>query len=70
MATMFHPDEAQEVDEVFGRCIRTGESFAMNYRMRRADGMYRWMSGRAEPMRDETGRTYNGSGSVTTSTIR
>jgi hypothetical protein len=27
----------------------------MQYRLRRADGDYRWMSGRAEPMRDDRG---------------
>ncbi|WP_077966534.1 MASE1 domain-containing protein [Ensifer adhaerens] len=55
-STMFHPDEADEVWDVFERCLRTGEPFSMNYRMRRYDGVYRWMSGRAVPMRDEDGR--------------
>ena len=27
----------------------------MRYRLRRADGLYRWMSSRAEPMRDQAG---------------
>ena len=54
--TIFHPDDAEAVNEVFGRCLVTGERFSMKYRLRRADGVYRWMSGRAEPMRDENGR--------------
>lgn len=54
--TIFHPDDVAAVWEVFGRCLATGERFAMKYRLRRADGVYRWMSGRAEPMRDESGR--------------
>jgi PAS domain S-box-containing protein len=54
--TLFHPDDAQEVSDVLGRCLLTGERFSMKYRLRRADGVYRWMSGRAEPMRDENGR--------------
>ncbi|WP_395676687.1 PAS domain-containing protein [Inquilinus sp.] len=54
--TIFHPDDAEEVGDVLGRCLVTGERFSMKYRLRRADGVYRWMSGRAEPMRDETGR--------------
>ncbi|CAH2398576.1 PAS domain-containing protein [Mesorhizobium ventifaucium] len=54
--TMFHPDEVDEVWDVFARCLRTGEPFSMTYRLRRHDGVYRWMSGRAEPMRDESGR--------------
>jgi PAS domain S-box-containing protein len=54
--TIFHPDDAEEVEDVLGRCLLTGERFSMKYRLRRADGVYRWMSGRAEPMRDESGR--------------
>jgi PAS domain S-box-containing protein len=53
--TIFHPDDADEVGDVLGRCLVTGERFSMKYRLRRADGVYRWMSGRAEPMRDENG---------------
>jgi PAS domain S-box-containing protein len=55
MATMFHPDDTAEVNDVFGRCLATGEIFSMKYRMRRVDGVYRWMSGRAEPLRDDSG---------------
>jgi PAS domain S-box-containing protein len=51
-----HPDDAAEVGNTLHRCLATGESFAMRYRLRRADGVYRWMQGRAEPMRDRDGR--------------
>jgi PAS domain S-box-containing protein len=54
--TIFHPDDVDGVSEVFNRCLATGEHFSMKYRLRRADGVYRWMSGRAEPMRDASGR--------------
>lgn len=54
--TIFHPDDAEEVNDVLGHCLVTGERFSMKYRLRRADGVYRWMSGRAEPMRDENGQ--------------
>ena len=51
-----HPDDAAEFRDTLRRCLLTGESFAMRYRLRRADGVYRWMSSRAEPMRDQNGR--------------
>jgi PAS domain S-box-containing protein len=54
--TIFHPDDAGKVEDVLGRCFLTGERFSMKYRLRRADGVYRWMSGRAEPLRDRDGR--------------
>jgi PAS domain S-box-containing protein len=50
-----HPDDAAEFRDTLSRCLATGESFAMRYRLRRADGVYRWMSSRAEPMRDQGG---------------
>jgi PAS domain S-box-containing protein len=56
LATLVHPDDVEGVKGAFNRCFVTGERFGMKYRLRRADGVYRWMSGRAEPMRDEGGR--------------
>ena len=54
--TVFHPDDVEAVRDRFSHCLSTGERFAMTYRLRRHDGVYRWMSGRAEAMRDEDGR--------------
>jgi PAS domain S-box-containing protein len=56
LAAIIHPDDASGVLAAFNHSIATGEPFSMTYRLRRADGVYRWMSGRAEPMRDENGR--------------
>ncbi|QRM55277.1 MASE1 domain-containing protein [Sinorhizobium sp. BG8] len=56
MATLFHPDDIVRLEETLKRSLVTGEGFALNYRMRRVDGVYRWMFGRAEPLRDDGGR--------------
>jgi PAS domain S-box-containing protein len=53
---IFHPDDVDAVSDVLGRCLKTGELFSMKYRLRRHDGVYRWMSGRAEPLRAPDGR--------------
>jgi C4-dicarboxylate-specific signal transduction histidine kinase len=50
-----HPEDAAGFGDALRRCFATGESFAMRYRLRRADGAYRWMSSRADPMRDQQG---------------
>ena len=52
-----HPDDAAEFRDTLSRCLVAGDNFAMRYRMRRVDGVYRWMSSRAEPMRDHAGHT-------------
>ena len=54
--TTVHPDDAAAFRDALSHCLATGESFAMRYRLRRADGVYRWMSSRAEPMRNQDGR--------------
>ncbi|SDR44476.1 hypothetical protein SAMN05519103_03220 [Rhizobiales bacterium GAS113] len=56
LAAIIHPDDAVGVTEGLNHSLVTGEPFSMTYRLRRADGVYRWVSGRAEPMRDESGR--------------
>jgi PAS domain S-box-containing protein len=54
--TTIHPDDAAAFSVTLNRSLATGEHFSMRYRLRRADGVYRWMSSRAEPMRDQDGR--------------
>ncbi|MBW9064817.1 PAS domain-containing protein [Rhizobium herbae] len=51
-----HPDDADDLGEALNRSLTTGKSFSKQYRLRRADGVYRWMQGNAEPLRDESGR--------------
>jgi len=56
IATLVHPDDTERLAAALQHSFATGESFALNYRLRRADGVYRWMSGRGEPLRDHEGR--------------
>src|SRR3546814_580692 len=51
-----HPDDSAAFGDALRRCLATGESFAMRYRLRRVDGIYHWLSSRAEPLRDQDGR--------------
>ncbi|SCW46752.1 PAS domain S-box-containing protein [Rhizobium mongolense subsp. loessense] len=56
IAALVHPDDATRLAEALNHSFATGEAFSLNYRLRRADGVYRWMSARAEPLRDDGGR--------------
>jgi len=51
-----HPDDADSLWAELEHCLASGRAFSMRYRLRRHDGVYRWMDGRAEPLRDEGGR--------------
>ncbi|RUX25280.1 PAS domain S-box protein [Mesorhizobium sp. M2A.F.Ca.ET.042.01.1.1] len=55
IAAVVHPEDAAKLEAALDRSLASGESFSLNYRLRRADGVYRWMSSRAEPMRNEEG---------------
>jgi PAS domain S-box-containing protein len=50
-----HPDDAGSLTSALIRSFSTGEHFAHKYRQRRADGVYRWIDGKAQPLRDEEG---------------
>src|SRR5215469_4667211 len=51
-----HRDDTTEVRNTLHGCLATGEPFSMRFRLRRADGVYHWMSSRAEPLRDHEGQ--------------
>ncbi|MFW2513676.1 diguanylate cyclase domain-containing protein [Demequina sp. SO4-13] len=51
----FHPDDRARTSRRWKESISTGEPYEIEYRLRRHDGVYRWMLGRAVPLRDESG---------------
>lgn len=52
---MFHPDDRDRARTVWQHSLDTGEPYQIEYRLRRADGTYRWTLGRALPMHDAGG---------------
>jgi formate hydrogenlyase transcriptional activator len=51
-----HPDDLSRVLGTWGRSIETGHPYDSEYRIRRADGIYRWFHVRALPLRETEGR--------------
>src|SRR5262249_1425890 len=64
-AAVVHPDDAAACFDAWSRAVRTGELFEAEYRMRRADGAYRWFLGRGLPVRDRQGRVVKWLGTAT-----
>jgi PAS domain S-box-containing protein len=50
-----HPDDRQHVQDVWAGAVRDGILFDVEFRIRRADGQYRWFKTRAVPLRDPSG---------------
>ncbi len=50
-----HPDDLAMVHTTWQRAAETGQTCQFEYRLRRHDGEYRWMLGRAAPRRDADG---------------
>jgi PAS domain S-box-containing protein len=48
---LMHPDDREDTAKAFFQAIRTGESYNVVHRLRRADGEYRWHHTRGEPLR-------------------
>jgi PAS domain S-box-containing protein len=53
---MFHPDDQERAWALWRRSLRTGEPYHIEYRLRHRSGAYRWVIGRAQPVRDDEGR--------------
>lgn len=52
---MFHPDDRERAWARWQHSLDTGEEYEIEYRLRHHSGNYRWVLGRALPMRDEHG---------------
>jgi PAS domain S-box-containing protein len=53
---IIHPDDLSGVRQDYGQALRTGEPYVRRHRLRRFDGVYRWVETRASPMRDTSGQ--------------
>jgi len=51
-----HPDDIPRTLENWTRALQSAEPYDNEFRLRRADGIYRWFLSRAVPARDETGK--------------
>ena len=63
--TVFHPDDARRVHRTWQEAVRTGTAYASEYRLRRADGEFRWHRGRGLPVRDAGGTITGWMGTAT-----
>ena len=50
-----HPDDHDETRKVWSTCLKTGQAGEVTFRVRNANGDYRWFLSRAEPFRADDG---------------
>jgi len=62
---MFHPDDQERAWAAWRHCLATGEPYHIEYRLRHRSGRYRWVLGRAQPMRDAEGHVTRWFGTCT-----
>lgn len=60
-----HPDDRDGCVEAYRGAFARGEPFSLTYRLRRADGEYRWILDNGRPCRDERGDVVGCFGSCT-----
>ena len=53
--SLLHPDDHEESRRVWSTCLRTGCAGQLSFRVRDAEGGYRWFLSRAEPVRGSDG---------------
>ncbi len=62
---LFHPDDQKRAWAVWRHSLNTGATYHIEYRLRHRAGGYRWVLGRALPVRDERGRIVRWFGTCT-----
>ena len=64
-AEQLHPEDQQRARRAWAAATAQGGRFDIEFRIRRADGVYRWFKTRAVPLRDAQGRIVKWFGSNT-----
>lgn len=64
-ACLIHPDDSARVSSLWAQARSHGAPYAIEYRLRRADGVYRWMLDRAVAQCDSAGKTTQWLGTLT-----
>jgi PAS domain S-box-containing protein len=62
---IFHPDDQERAMALWRHCLETGEQYEIEYRLRHRSGQYRWVLGRALPVRDDHDRITRWMGTCT-----
>ncbi len=62
---LLHPDDVEITISKWEDSVRTGAALQIEYRLRRADGAYRWFLVRANPMRNHKGEIIKWFGTCT-----
>jgi PAS domain S-box-containing protein len=62
---MFHPDDQERAWGKWRHSLATGEAYEIEYRLRHRSGGYRWVLGRALPVRDGAGQIVRWIGTCT-----
>jgi PAS domain S-box-containing protein len=52
---LLHPDDREDSLKVWSTCLRTGEAGQYSFRVRNAEGGYRWFLSRSDPLRASDG---------------
>ncbi|WP_017716655.1 PAS domain-containing sensor histidine kinase [Kamptonema formosum] len=63
--SILHPEDSERCFDLWTQALRTGEIYQIEYRLKRADGQYRWHLGRALPIRDREGQIVRWFGTCT-----
>ncbi|WP_439532927.1 PAS domain-containing protein, partial [Polymorphobacter sp.] len=53
---LFHPDDQEKARQIWAHSLQTGSPYEIEMRLRRHDGVYRWILARALPIRDAEGQ--------------
>ena len=62
---MFHPEDQERAFDRWSHSLETGEPYEIEYRLRHRSGEYRWVLGKAQPVRDDEGKIVRWYGTCT-----